>query len=189
MTQLATVKKTSKAVTGRTGRPSRFTPELAEAVLAGIRDDVSTREVCRRCGIGQSTLFRWLTLHEDFQEQYRRAREDQGDMVVSKMIELEDALRDGQYDPHTVRTLIWSMQWRAAKLRPRVYGDNKRIEHDGEQRSLSVNMDMAAGQAIASDPRLRELAKLVAQRINEKSGEDGSSDGGGGEGRVEEGQG
>ena len=48
-------------------------------------------------------------------------------MVVSKMIELEDALKDGQYDPHTVRTLIWSMQWRAAKLRPRVYGDNKRI--------------------------------------------------------------
>ena len=52
-----------------------------------------------------------------------RAREVQGDCVFDDIGEIERKLLVGEITSDVARTLIWSKQWRAAKLAQKRYGD------------------------------------------------------------------
>ena len=59
----------------RGGRPTRYTPELAEQIceeIAGTNKSILT--ICRELGVGRTTMFRWLKTHDEFREEYFFAR-------------------------------------------------------------------------------------------------------------------
>ena len=125
------------------GRPSQYTPELAEEICELIASTPRGLEhICRENDNLPSprTVYVWLATHEDFQQKYVRARERQADLLASETLEIaDDKSLDYRVDPERglivdgdniqrARLRIDTRKWMAGKLAPKLYGD--KIEHD-----------------------------------------------------------
>ena len=137
------------------GRPSTYTPELADLICEQIADGKSLRSICAAEGMpGKSTVFRWLAENEAFRDQYARAREAQADALADDILDIADekctTVRadkhhgtkadddDGNvevvFDSAAVarnRLRVDARKWIAAKLKPKVYGDKVSAELSG----------------------------------------------------------
>lgn len=126
------------------GRPSDFSQEVADHICEAIAQGESLRSICLDEGMPcKSTVFKWLSKHQSFADQYARAREAQADHIFDEILDIAD---DGQNDTYTddegnVRTnqdviarsrlRVDARKWMAGKLRPKVYGEKQAIEHSG----------------------------------------------------------
>jgi hypothetical protein len=118
----------------------------------------------------QRTIYRWLEAHEQFRQQYARAREIQADTLFDEMLDIADDARNdwmkrnhGEDDPGWVangehiqrsRLRIESRKWMAGKLKPKVYGE--KIEHE-----------------VGSDPNKPLVTKVVREIIRAKNPDSG----------------
>lgn len=157
------------------GRPSDFTPELADAICDRIADGESLRTICDDEDMpGKSTVFRWLAAHEQFRDQYAHAREAQADSLVDDMLPIADDARndwmvkqnaDGEHvgwqeNGDAIRRSqlrLETRKWIAARMQPKKYGDKLDLNHGGTVRTVAVEMTddeliaiAAAGSARAS---------------------------------------
>jgi len=150
----ASVKR--KATTGqKSGRPSRYTKQLAAEICAELAQGNSLRTVCRQEKMpGPSTVFRWLSEKADFREQYARAKEESADALFEDLLDIAD---DGSNDwmekhgkdgesggyqlngEHIQRSKLRvdARKWMMSKMKPKKYGD--RIQQD-----VTVNVDAAS---------------------------------------------
>lgn len=121
-------------------RPSDYTPELADYICEQVMDGKSLRGICAADDMpNRSTVFRWLTEHQDFATKYARARVVQAEYLLDEMVEIEDATINEQLDPAAARAVLGSKQWRAAKLAPKKYGDRLDLGNaDDEAFKVSV---------------------------------------------------
>jgi hypothetical protein len=73
-------------------RPSKYTPELATAICERLLSGRSLRAICREDADMPmaSTIFYWLSKHEEFSEQYARAKELMAEAMFWDMIEIAD---------------------------------------------------------------------------------------------------
>lgn len=71
------------------------TPELVEAILAGISDGVPLRQLCRIHGIGKSSWYRWMEADADLAGRFARARLEGFDAIAEETLEIAD---DGTND-------------------------------------------------------------------------------------------
>ena len=78
-----------------------------------LDDDIADTVNQVRCGEMASTI--------------ARARDLQADALDDDIAGVVEDIRDGTIDPQAGRVIIWAHQWRAAKMRPRRYGD--KIDH------------------------------------------------------------
>ena len=78
----------------------------------------------------RGTVVRWLAEHPDFAAKYARAREAQADTMDDLI--LEEAEKVTPETAAASRVKIDAYKWRAAKLKPKVYGDKMQQEHSGE---------------------------------------------------------
>lgn len=132
------------------GRPSGYTPELADLICAELSDGKSLRKVCQDESMpNKATVFRWLREREDFRDQYARAKEEAADSLADEMTDIAD---DGSNDwmeafdkdgtaigwklngEHVQRSRVRidTRKWLASKLKPKKYGD--KIEVDNTHR-------------------------------------------------------
>lgn len=87
----------------------------------------------------RSTAIRWLTKDDEFAAKYARAREIQAHVWVDEMFDLartqpEINPQSGAIDSASVshiRNQVTTMQWLAAKLNPKKYGDKVGLDHSG----------------------------------------------------------
>ena len=64
-----------KSAPRKVGRPTKYTPELAEKICDLIREGLSEREICSQKGMPDaSTLGRWKDNNQEFCNQSARAR-------------------------------------------------------------------------------------------------------------------
>ena len=114
-------------VPARTGRPTKYSDEWAEAFCREISQGHSVAEICeRRDQPSQQSVYTWLREDEDFLERYARAREAQADKYFQEIVEIADAAT-----PRTVnvaRLRVDSRKFTVARLAPKKYGDH--ISHD-----------------------------------------------------------
>ena len=104
------------------GRPTLATPELLEAICDRIAEGESLRDICACDDMpGRTAVLKWLASDPEFAGLYTRAREAQGD-VMDDMI-MAEALSCDNDNAMATRVRIDAFKWRAAKLKPRVYGD------------------------------------------------------------------
>jgi hypothetical protein len=126
------------------GRPSSYTPEIADAICECLVNGESLRRICDRDGMPHpSTLCRWLEGNPAFREQYARARELQADILAAETLSIADTTEEGviikidkdgnelteRRDMTEHRRLkIDARKWYASKLAPKKYGDLQQIQ-------------------------------------------------------------
>jgi hypothetical protein len=129
------------------GRPSSYSSTIADAICQRLALGDSLRSICEDDEMpAMSTVFRWLGIHQEFSEQYARARETQADTLADEILNIAD---DGHNDwmrrkfgdderwvenGEAIRRSqlrIDSRKWLAGKMRPKKYGDKIVQEQTG----------------------------------------------------------
>ncbi|GHE70078.1 hypothetical protein GCM10019059_32350 [Camelimonas fluminis] len=137
------------------GRPTEYSAEVADIICERIADGESLRDICKADEMpARSVVFRWLSIHREFSDQYARAREAQADAISDDMLAIAD---DGQNDwierngegdedagwrvngEHIQRSRlrIDARKWMAAKLAPKKYGDRQSVDHTSSDGSMA----------------------------------------------------
>lgn len=122
-----------------TGRPSTFTQDLADRICAELSVGRSLRSICREdWAPSTQTVFRWLRQHDEFRDQYARAKEESADAMAEEIAEIADIPPaygpDGKIDNGDVqnrRLQIDTRKWLASKLKPKKYGDKVQVDGPG----------------------------------------------------------
>lgn len=114
------------------GRPSTKTPEVIEEICTHIAHGGSLAEWCENEGRpGYRTIMTWLTEDPKFQQQYARAREDQGDFYAEKVVSTAENCSADFFEIQKARLQMDAYKWAAAKRKPKVYGDKLNVESQG----------------------------------------------------------
>ena len=132
-------KPSAKKTKTKAGRPSTYSETLAAEICGLIGSGMSLNQICKMDSMpAQSSVYLWLSKHEQFSEMYTRAREDQADTLADQIIDIADEQPpnddNGRTDGGWVtwqRNRVEARKWTAAKLKPRKYGDKVGVEAQG----------------------------------------------------------
>jgi hypothetical protein len=106
----------------------------------------SLANICRDESMpGEATVYQWLASdHQEFVEQYARARETQAERYAEEIIALAD---DKDQDVETKglsiernKVQIDARKWVASKLLPKKYGTHKSVEFKGEVENKATDL-------------------------------------------------
>ena len=125
------------------GRPSDYSEELAAYICSEIASGRSLRSICDDEGMpDKSTVFRWLSKHEAFRDQYARAQEDRTSALAEDILDIAD-----QYDTlaeamnpdliQRAKLRIDARKWLMSKMAPKRYGDKTEIDHKSSDGSMT----------------------------------------------------
>lgn len=157
------------------GRPSSYTPDLADTICTRLAEGIPLAQICRDEGMpGVTTVYSWIKGNREFSEAFACAREIGWDMIAAGArltARGEDGFSTGdvQRDKLVVDTDLKLL----AKWDPKRYGDSVQLKHaDAEGEKL----DTADAGAAA---RLAALLEAVRARSGSSDGssEDGSAAG------------
>jgi hypothetical protein len=150
----ALVRGKKKASTKKVGRPSNFSQKTADAICERIAKGESLRTICEDSAMpAASSVYKWLGEHEEFAEQYARAREEQADLYASEIVAIADeevtmvrrskhqhgAKPEDDSDENDIevvfdsaavarnRLRVDARKWYASKLAPKKYGEKVAI--------------------------------------------------------------
>lgn len=131
-------------------RPTDYCQEVADAICQRIAEGESLRAICRNDDMpALSSVFRWLSIHKEFSDQYACAREEQAESLADEIVGIADeectTIRsskhgDDEGDVEVVfdatavarnRLRVDARKWVASKLKPKKYGDRTQIDHSG----------------------------------------------------------
>ncbi len=129
----------------KAGRPSDYTPEIANEICERLADGESLRSICKLEHLpSRVTVRNWLAdeRYKTFLNQYARAREEQADHYFEEAIDISDdstndyMLREGipVLNAEAVqrsRLRVDVRKWAAGKLAPKKYGDKIQTELSG----------------------------------------------------------
>ena len=120
------------AVSKPVGRPSKFTPQLADYICEEIMSGRDLTEICANDpGIpSRATVYRWTVERPEFATQCARAREACADLEMHKMKKLAEACTEENVN--STRVKLNHMQWRVMKIAPRTYGDKTTTQITGD---------------------------------------------------------
>lgn len=146
----AASRKGKAAVSAKGGKPvgrppNPYDPVVGDVICERIAAGESLRGICKDADMpAASTVFRWLTESQAFQEQYARAREEQAETLADEIVAIADesaviVKHEGEdvqlsFDPTAIarnRLRVDARKWVASKLKPKKYGDKVTQEHTG----------------------------------------------------------
>lgn len=113
-----------------------YTDDVGDKICELIADGKSIRQICimfkdEKGFPSRSTILRWLGSNPDFEAKCARARTLQADENFDRTGEIIDKLESGMILPDVARVVLSGLQWRAAKLNAKKYGDKTVNEHSG----------------------------------------------------------
>lgn len=73
----------------------------------------------------KSTVFRWLSKHETFRDQYTRASEDRAAALAEDILEIAD--EGNEEDVQRAKLRIDTRKWLMSKMAPKRYSD--KVDH------------------------------------------------------------
>lgn len=121
---------TDKSVKNKGGRPSLYTPEIAEQILQEIAGGKDLIQVCSQPGMpSRWAVNRWLDSVPGFATQYARAREMLADLELHRLKEIAESCTEENVN--STRVKLNHFQWRLMKIAPRTYGDKTQTEVTG----------------------------------------------------------
>jgi hypothetical protein len=120
------------------GRPTDYTPDIAERICEWIAGGQSLRAFCREDGSPDpSTVCRWIVRHEEFRKQYAQAREAAGYAHGDGVIEIVELLRAGEVDAQTARAIMDGLKWAAERMAPKAHAAKQDINHTSDDGTMS----------------------------------------------------
>lgn len=103
-----------------------LTDDLVNKILDGIIEGKSVRQICAVEDMPHYvTVQRWIANNAEFANKCARARELQADNIFEDMQEVAD--NGNPDDVQRAKLRVSTMQWRAAKLAPKKYGDKVQV--------------------------------------------------------------
>jgi hypothetical protein len=130
------------------GRPTDYTPELAETICERVALTRTVVEALSLAGMPDpSTVYRWIIRYPEFRKNYEAA--------LSFRAEADnEELRRVAYDLETPsdhkRAIIDVLKWQQARANPKRYGDKQTLEHSG-----TVGVHTLSDEEL--EKRIREL--------------------------------
>jgi len=121
------------------GRPTDYSLELATEICRQVANNgLALNTLCKKnpSWPTRSTIYEWLRRYKDFSDMYIKAKKDQVTALVDDILEISDDSsqddkedEDGNYSCNSewinrCRLRVDTRKWIAAKLVPRLYGDN-----------------------------------------------------------------
>lgn len=133
----------------RGGRPTDYSPELAELILTRLAGGEFLTRICRDHDMpDETTVRRWKRTREDFARAYAQAREEGADAHLEQAAEIADDGRNDTYvDPETgaervdhdvvarSRLRVETRMKLAAMINPRRYGQKVNLEVEDNRAS------------------------------------------------------
>jgi hypothetical protein len=102
--------------------------KIMKEICLKISDGQSLRQICRDKKMPHRvTILRWLNEDEEYAADTARARSLQADALDDDIQDVINEIRRGDIDYNAGKAVIWGLQWRAAKLRPEKYGEQKKV--------------------------------------------------------------
>lgn len=145
-----------------TGRPSTFSPAIADAICLRLADGESLRTICTAKDMpAKSTVFLWLIKHSVFSDQYAQAREAQAASYADDIVDIADT----EKDPQKARVRIDARKWHASKLAPKKYGDKVALVGGGAGDSPIQTVDLTK----ATDEHLAKLETIIGEVANARA--------------------
>ena len=115
------------------GRPSKYTPELAERICEAISLGQYLGKICEAPDMPHRvTVHRWMDEYPEFATRYARARELQADVMDEDILSASRAVLAGEIDPRAGAVAIGGFQWRAGRLNAQRYGDRQQVDVSGK---------------------------------------------------------
>lgn len=165
-------------MTQRTGRPSKFTPERAAEIIAGVRAGLPREVAARRAGVDASTVYRWLSAGKDaeageFRDFLQSIEKADADCEALLLTRIQNAARGGEVvSRKTIRgkdgatrteEQLSRPEWTAAawilerKFRDR-WGRNDRLELivEREAQKIAEELGVDSGKLIDLAQRLAD---------------------------------
>lgn len=113
----------------RTGRPSKYSSMLANEILERISAGESLLSITKEEHMpDRVSVYRWIEAHEEFRNNYARAKELQAETYEDMML---DTART-EDDVNRARLIVDTMKWTASKLKPKKYGDKVDLTTNGK---------------------------------------------------------
>jgi hypothetical protein len=123
------------------GRPSDYTPEMADAIIEWIAEGKPLREFCRQEDTpGWRTVYDWLERDSDFSARFARARDMGADAIAEEALSIADTPLEGE-----------------------------RTETDADGDTKVVREDMLGHRRLQVDTRLKLLAKWHPKKYGDKT--------------------
>jgi hypothetical protein len=111
-------------------KPYAWTQEVEDEILGRIARGEAIHVICDDDWLPSlNTMYKRLANDEAFREKYAHARDLQADREFDEIRNIADLATPE--DVQVARLRIDARKWRAAKLRPKVYGDKIDVEHSG----------------------------------------------------------
>jgi hypothetical protein len=134
------------------GRPTDYTPQIAERICIWIAGGMSLRSFCRQDNTPDlSTVTRWIVAHDPFRIQYVQAREAAGYAHADDIADLAEKVIAGDIEPNAARVAMDARKWTAERMAPRAHMPQSLVNHkspDGSMTPASVSPDLV--NALAS---------------------------------------
>ena len=117
------------AAENKIGRPTDYSPELAESICSLLMSGESLRAICRKDEYPHlSTVLAWLHRHPEFSEQYAHAREIQAEVMAEDIIMYADTAAEDASAVAKARLQVDARKWYASKVATRRFGD--KVQHE-----------------------------------------------------------
>lgn len=153
----------------RPGQPSTYNTDIADFICSHLAEGKSLRTVLKMDGMpAMSTVFLWLRTHEDFSEQYARAKEESADALADDIIELADRVLSGEVDPNAGRVAGDLKKWSASKLKPKKYGDKVDLTTNGRDLPTPIINIAINAPANTTDDNKRKVVDAEVPEIAAK---------------------
>lgn len=141
-----------------TGRPSKYSEELADRVCMEIAIGKSVHALCEGKGMpSPATIFAWLTKHPTFLDKYVRARKERTNARFERLDQVIQDLRNGIIDHKVARVEIDVIKWQLGKENANKYGD--RMIHAGDADAPLVTEDVTKSEKQAFDRFVKNYGK------------------------------
>lgn len=115
---------------GKPGRPSKFSPELADQICELMVEGSDMQTICEMPGMPSvTTVWRWQNQRPEFANQCALAREALADFELSQLKELANKCTEANVN--STRVKLNHFQWRVMKIAPRIYGERAQVELTG----------------------------------------------------------
>lgn len=129
------------------GRPSSYTPEIAEGICELVALGSNLERICKEDGQpDKASVYKWFRLHPEFFNDYTRAREMRAETRSDRIDGYCAMVLSGELGPNEARVIIDTEKWQAGKESPKKYGDATLLKHgDHEGNVLKVQISQVTG--------------------------------------------
>lgn len=145
---------------GKPGRTTDYDEKKADTIIDGLIDGKSLVQICEPSNMPhRRTVIRWMDRNPEFATRIARAREEQAEYMDHLV--LKTAEECTSENSQAARVKIAAYQWRAAKLKPKSFGDHSSVKVDQTTRKVPITDEKIAEKLKQSPAYRRSMQRIL----------------------------